>query len=116
MGIIPRFGVFGDVGNGRECPVYGGFVGLGVVLVVFGLLWGVGGVGLFLGGGGGGGVGAGPGPCWASWCLSEPFVRRLGGVRGVLDHADKSDDCAQAAYIVAREKERLVYGVVFGDA
>lgn len=99
MGIIPRFGVFGDVGNGRECPVYWGFGGLGVVL-----------------GCARGGFGVGDGPCWASWCLSEPFGRRLGGVRGVLDHADKSDDCAQAAYIVAREKERLVYGVVFGDA
>lgn len=62
MGIIPRFGVFGDVGNGRECPVYRGFVGLGVVL---GCARGV----LSVGDGG---------PCWGAggWallCLFGPF-------------------------------------------
>lgn len=43
-------------------------------------------------------------------------ARNLLCVRWVSDHAHESDDCAHAAYIVAREKERLVYGVVFGDA
>ena len=66
MGIIPRFGVFGDVGNGRECPVYRGFVGLGVVL---GCARGV--------------LSVGDGPCCAALGLSEPLGRRLGGVRGV---------------------------------
>lgn len=63
MGIIPRFGVFGDVENGRECPVYRGF-------------WGV---------GGGFGVCARGFECggWALLGLSEPLGRRLGGVRGV---------------------------------
>ena len=29
---MPRLGVFGDVGNGRELPVYRGFWGVGGVL------------------------------------------------------------------------------------
>lgn len=58
--------MFGDVENGRECPVYRGFGGLGVVL---GCARGV--------------LSVGDGPCWAFLGLSEPLGRRLGGVRGV---------------------------------
>lgn len=61
MGIIPRFGVFGDVGNGRERPVYRGFWGFGGVL---GCARGV--------------LSVGDGPCWGAggWallCLFGPF-------------------------------------------
>ena len=44
MGIIPRFGVFVDVENGRECPVYRGFWGFGGVLGCARgvLVWGMG--------------------------------------------------------------------------
>ena len=60
----------------------------------------------------------GDGPCWAFLGLSEPLGRRLGGVRGVwgcvgLDHADESDDGAQAAYVVAWEEERVMNAAVF---
>lgn len=109
MGIIPRFGVFGDVENGRERPVYRVFWGVGVFWGVReGFLWWM----MGLAGGAGG-----DGPCWASLGLSkplerrlgavglaEPLERRLGAVRGVvrgvwgwwvvLDHADESDDGA----------------------
>ena len=93
-------------------PCLSGFLGVGGVLGCARgfFVWGMGLAGVLE-----------DGPCWASLGLSEPLVRRLGVVRVwvwwvVLDHADESDDGAQAAYVVAWEEERLVYGVVFGDA